>query len=1065
MAFWADSVNGRVLYRETTNRALLRKASQDIYKAFPDHFLAGMKLSWMFIVTWKDVPFYGNSASCNGNSKRNTYQLILTSDGTHSFALIYYTKIQWTTGTASSGDCNGLFGSPAKAGFDYGDQQTWYTIPGSCQNSVLNITETSNVGDPGKWVFRIDSNLKIAECQEFDGESQKLRLDPSVVSVMGNVPLKLTGPCLTPNDTVVCVYNEESNETEVEGVVTPDSKAVVCPMPFFNLLERKTVTLKITRSIIGSSNEITQKEKSYQGYLYVVNEDYTVFGDDSSQIKVSFNQSEIDNDTSILIDVQWNPSFVDREIGLIFGEERAPRRKRSVHGQSLDLILESYDGLKWRELGVMQESIANSGSFRGSIDRQLIQDIIDMQKPELMTVSLARSKKRRAGEINWSKKIANALSTSVSLYETLSRVYPLARMFAGTNALMCSAWSLLSDPPPTDTRPCPPSRQLAEVDKNFEVDEAMNWMPFFHPGGSYIVRQKVASDSGAGSQCVYDDSGTIMVGPPGGGTLDRYSPNKYPVKHVLHDVLPYVICCKLSGFLNDMNCKHNYYRRRPSDGGSNYPRPRPARAVGDPHITTFDGLFYTFNGVGEFWMVKMEDNVKNIDFKMQARMEQYVSSEGIPMNASVFTAVVMEEVKNEEIITVQVSYNDEKILVSLDGEAIDVNYTSVLVVRHKTAQVTINSAEDVEVTFSSGFSFTFSTVGPNEVAMNIEGLADEGLRNLGSGLMGDCDGNPENDLKLTNGTILSSNSTPSEIHYNFGLKWMVKQHESFFTYPPGKGYSDYSKPEFQPKFLLDSDLESINQSIVDTCEGSKYCIFDYLTTGSQAVANGTKSSNIAFNRVVQVASQKIKLCPSVNHPENGYASVNNLLIGGKLKFLCDKDYHLEETSAKNCTCSADMTDNDQLNWICNDESPFPTRCVSNAVVKSCDEPPSPRNGYIVGDNYAVGSTIELRCTNENFDLFWKNCQFNGLEHMGLCKEHCNVTYTCVTEEIFLDDGTSQIQATWQGYAGDISEVVCNSKFVGGISTVLRTTAVLIHQSTQKKLVPDYVEKKPHLIGC
>lgn len=43
-----------------------------------------------------------------------------------------------------------------------------------------------------------------------------------------------------------------------------------------------------------------------------------------------------------------------------------------------------------------------------------------------------------------------------------------------------------------------------------------------------------------------------------------------------------------------------------------------AAAYGDPHLITFDGKDYTFNGKGEFTLL----NSKRFNFKLQARFEQ-----------------------------------------------------------------------------------------------------------------------------------------------------------------------------------------------------------------------------------------------------------------------------------------------------------------------------------------------------------------------------------------------------------------------------------------------------------
>ena len=124
--FWADvdlrSGRGVILYRQTTEKAVLDKAREDVVAAFPK-LTTTLNLHWAFVATWVDVPFYDANA-CK-NNLTNTFQLTLTTDGIHSFALFYYNKIQWTTGTASGAlGCSGKGGSPARAGFDNGEGES-----------------------------------------------------------------------------------------------------------------------------------------------------------------------------------------------------------------------------------------------------------------------------------------------------------------------------------------------------------------------------------------------------------------------------------------------------------------------------------------------------------------------------------------------------------------------------------------------------------------------------------------------------------------------------------------------------------------------------------------------------------------------------------------------------------------------------------------------------------------------------------------------------------------------------------------------------------------------------
>lgn len=62
--FWADvhnGIRGEIYYRESTNPELLGRASKDIRKYFKD--MASFSASWVFIVTWEEVTFYGGSST------------------------------------------------------------------------------------------------------------------------------------------------------------------------------------------------------------------------------------------------------------------------------------------------------------------------------------------------------------------------------------------------------------------------------------------------------------------------------------------------------------------------------------------------------------------------------------------------------------------------------------------------------------------------------------------------------------------------------------------------------------------------------------------------------------------------------------------------------------------------------------------------------------------------------------------------------------------------------------------------------------------------------------------
>ncbi len=106
------------------------------------------------VVTWQNVGFYPSD-----NSHENTFQLVLISnellDQDELWRVQFrYQRCEWTTGSASGGQ-GGFGGTPAQAGFDAGNGQTYEILPGSGTREVLRLCHTSNVGVPGIWEFDI----------------------------------------------------------------------------------------------------------------------------------------------------------------------------------------------------------------------------------------------------------------------------------------------------------------------------------------------------------------------------------------------------------------------------------------------------------------------------------------------------------------------------------------------------------------------------------------------------------------------------------------------------------------------------------------------------------------------------------------------------------------------------------------------------------------------------------------------------------------------------------------------------------------------------------------------
>ncbi|KAK4805423.1 hypothetical protein QYF61_006875, partial [Mycteria americana] len=152
--YWADvdtRLGGDVFYRQSQDPELLARLARDLAPAVTPPDPAPVP-TWAFVATWHRVSFFGAASK-----KVNTFQAVLATDGVTSFVMLNYGDIQWTTGISNQGDPRtGMGGIPAQAGFNSGDDVHYYNIPGSRTPAVLSVGRRSNVGVPGRWIFRVD---------------------------------------------------------------------------------------------------------------------------------------------------------------------------------------------------------------------------------------------------------------------------------------------------------------------------------------------------------------------------------------------------------------------------------------------------------------------------------------------------------------------------------------------------------------------------------------------------------------------------------------------------------------------------------------------------------------------------------------------------------------------------------------------------------------------------------------------------------------------------------------------------------------------------------------------
>lgn len=183
---------------------------------------------------------------------------------------------------------------------------------------------------------------------------------------------------------------------------------------------------------------------------------------------------------------------------------------------------------------------------------------------------------------------------------------------------------------------CPCTLEHAIFDKgrympDFECDRDYNPTCLHHRGAIHCVRSGQANAQGAEQQCCYDRNGFLMMSYDqmwgsrprrnhNAGQMPWNEANKVPTLSTwFNDVRPYYSCCFWQQE-QSVGCETFRFERRPTQDCVSYQSPAVATVFGDPHIVTFDNLHYTFNGMGEFVLVRVNNDRQRLD--VQGRFEE-----------------------------------------------------------------------------------------------------------------------------------------------------------------------------------------------------------------------------------------------------------------------------------------------------------------------------------------------------------------------------------------------------------------------------------------------------------
>ncbi|XP_040534586.2 mucin-4 isoform X3 [Gallus gallus] len=395
--------------------------------------------------------------------------------------------------------------------------------------------------------------------------------------------------------------------------------------------------------------------------------------------------------------------------------------------------------------------------------------------------------------------------------------------------LQCLTWLQAQPPPSTwsmELPPCPCSQPQAELDPRYRRSRSAESPPAPEVAAVpqntsdlfvTVLRTTSPSRMGAGVRCVYRGTGLLE------GWLERFwSPPTDPLDN--GELEAFEWCCRQVG--KPHFCTR-YSEKRPRAGCEEYVPPTPANAFGDPHVTTLDGLTYTFNALGDFVLLLASD--AHTSFVLQGRMARTGTAQAtnfmafVAQYTSSTTTTVEWTLGSRNEIHVLLNYETIQFSYSQDMGA-EVYYSpSVLLVNTSSITAVFNGTISISVSASSGMLSAVCSL-------------LEQYRNGTRGLLGVWNDNPADDFQMPNGTNIPVNSSEEDV-FCYGMTWAVGE-RSLFAQPLAAPVRT-----FNPIFLsqLRQENESQYQLAASQCGGCRECIYDMLSTGDVALGLATQS--------------------------------------------------------------------------------------------------------------------------------------------------------------------------------------------------------------------------------
>ncbi|XP_071806166.1 sushi domain-containing protein 2-like [Asterias amurensis] len=866
------AVTGNIYYRETTDSAELERAVGKVRQYFVRN--SEFQPSSLLIVTWDKVGFFGSAAP----SVVNTFQCVVVSDTVSTFVFFLYQNITWITDVGSGGNQNtGIGAQKPQVGFDAGDSRNneIYDLE-SLVDGALDLPCASNVDPkdpPGFFIYKVSgSKVESPKC----GPSEPLQLYPDYAGMFGGTKVTVGGFCFSENDVIEAEFG-----TAGKSMCTYVSRyQASCVVPRMNSVGDVVVTLS------EGSRDMTGTMR----IMPLTSQPPTVSRTDPYERKwlQSGNQLQITWDRNSLVSDLVNINILSYKAG---------ERNETTNTASPE----------WVET-VIAVNVSNSGrySFTSTglpdIDQTNAMGVFRISassKPDGVTLTgdlhflgyLIKTKSYQDNPEEWSQEYCRDWFDEDQYEPAFAQ---------DVNACPCTLQQALADQARFVANPwCDSTLQSPEGIKALDFC-------FARPGIKHCALDILQSPTRSASECCYDGDDNLVYAQDSiygsfSNRVSRFSGTSPPLGSVTSDLVPYMFCIVVGS-----DPDHYYQRARPTRDCKDYKPVRPAIVYGDPHFVTFDNMSYTFNGYGEYVLLKTKDATTKTEFRMEGRFERVMNSEGNAVNATVLTTLAIRESNNEDN-RIQIEANDitkMNLRVGQTAKLQDIGnsrwqqYGNFLVIFPGNTgtgviskMVFLFKQSQIGIVVEAGDQLVCSMV-----------LLPEDFKGLNEieGLLGSWDGDMSNDLKDPEGNTLPKTSSSQTIFSDFGQKWEAFP-PTIFTYIGDKfTHGEYQFNDFTPIFNPPDDVPS--RELKSVCGEDEACIFDYQMTGLASFAAHTRMGSEMVQKTM-AASNKVLMCPYIPTPARGsktFVEATNHAPGSVIEFKCDDGYIFLGESHREC---------------------------------------------------------------------------------------------------------------------------------------------------------------------